>query len=101
MPVTKKIEVILGDSPKEPYLKSTDAILIKYEYQNRLLSLMLRGISSRENETIVISPQKPVSISLNNRLLTEGWSTDKADGWYMTEIRFRMTDSDDKLCVKF
>ena len=101
MPVAKKIEVILSDSPKEPYLKSTNAILLKYEYQNRLLSLMLRGIAPLENETIVISPQKPVSISLNNRMLTEGWSTDKADGWYVTKIRFRMTASDDKLCVKF
>ncbi|MCK9243791.1 MAG: hypothetical protein M0R34_02900 [Candidatus Marinimicrobia bacterium] len=101
MPPVKSVEIILGDSPKEPYLKTTDAILHQCQYRSRQLLLTLRGIPSLNNETAIISPQKPVQVTLNGQPLSEGWLTNKVVYGYLTRICFEMTGSDDKLIVQF
>jgi len=101
IPKIKRIEIVLGNQPNEPYLKSTNAILRRCHYQNRQLSLTVRGILASENETAVMSPQKPKAIVLNDQALSEGWATTKLQSGYLTKICFKMTASDDKLDLQF
>ena len=100
MPTVKEVEFVLG-APKEPYLKSTNAILRKCEYKDRQLSMILNGIVSQKNETVVISPQKPTGVSLNGRPLTDGWTTAKENANYRTTIRFKLASLNEELTVQF
>lgn len=100
MPAVKEVEFILGVS-KEPYLKSTNAILHRCEYEKKQLSISLGGYVSLKNETVVISPHKPTSVSLNDRTLSDGWITVKEETGYKTTIHFKHDTSNDKFVIKF
>ncbi|MDD5766505.1 MAG: hypothetical protein PHW79_09715 [Candidatus Marinimicrobia bacterium] len=100
MPAVKEVEFILG-APKEPYLKSTNAILRRCKFQDRQLFVTLSGIVSQNNETVIISPTKPAGIILNGQPLTEGWTTIREKTGYRTTICFNFTLPREILDIQF
>jgi len=100
MPAIKVAEFYIGQ-PGEPYLKSTNAILSKCEYKDRQLSMILKGIISQNNETIIISPTKPAGITLNGQPQTGGWMTAKENVCYRTTIRVSHVTQVMELVVRF
>ena len=82
-------------------MKSTNAILHRCEYEKKQLSISLGGYVSLKNETVVISPHKPTSVSLNDRTLSDGWITVKEETGYKTTIHFKHDTSNDKFVIKF
>ncbi|MFH1214115.1 MAG: hypothetical protein V1681_08490, partial [Candidatus Neomarinimicrobiota bacterium] len=78
-----------------------NAILNKCEYKDRQLSMILKGIVSQNNETVIISPTKPAGITLNGQPLTDGWTTAKVNVCYRTTIRVSNVTPVMELVVRF
>ncbi|MFH1619335.1 MAG: hypothetical protein ABIG11_05465, partial [bacterium] len=95
-------DMLLG-VPESPYVSDTDSALVSavFDKNKGRLVLKLRAFPSHPNATRIISPLKPVSLSLNGKPLKSGWSANHEDGIYMIDLSFTHNSSEDSVIVNF
>jgi hypothetical protein len=98
----KNVELILG-KVENPYLKDANSILrsFSYEEKSKIMTCELKAFVNHTNSLEIVSPVKPKTISLNNKIMNEGWTTKNKDNLYLLKISFKQHDKVDKVIVEF
>lgn len=83
------LELTLG-KPTSPYLLRTNSLLkdCRFESQNKKLILKFKAFAGHHNETMIVAPWQPSSITLNSDSLIQDWDCTAKDGSYVVTINF-------------
>ncbi len=97
----KNVELILGKAAS-PYLKTTNSILTKVDYdkKNNVLSIKLKAFKNHKNHSEIVSYEKPKTILLDNKIV-KNWSVEYLNETYITKINFIHRGASDNLTIKW
>ncbi len=98
----KDVKFILG-IPENPYIKRTNSVLISGNYNKpeKKLSFELKAFKGHNNETVIISPLKVKSISIDGTKIMQGWSSEQDGNIYKTTVKFIQKNNEAKAEVYF
>jgi len=101
-PAGDEIKIVLG-TPELPYVAHTGAILLssRFDKAERSLILNLKAFGGHYNETTIVSPWKPQSVSINGAKLNKGWRFSRNEGIYEVKIGFVHESAPDVVVVRF
>jgi len=101
-PAGDEIKIVLG-TPELPYVAHTGAILLssRFDKAERSLILNLKAFGGHYNETTIVSPWKPRSVSINGAELNKGWRFSRNEGIYEVKIGFVHESAPDVVVVRF
>ncbi|RKY50881.1 MAG: hypothetical protein DRP86_02885 [Candidatus Neomarinimicrobiota bacterium] len=97
----KNVTVKLGDRPQKPCLLRSEAQVKSCQFVEGALKMTLKAYEGHHNKTIVISPVKPVSLTLNGRPFSGEWAGSKSGVYYKISIHMVHSKEYDELVVNF
>jgi len=102
MPDINNVELTLGKTGA-PYLKSTNSILQNFSYNEKAKVMIcdLKAFKGHNNNTEIVSPVKPKSILMDNKMMGKGWRVKKENQLYIIEINFDHQGLIDNLTIQF
>jgi len=102
LPAGDDIEIVLG-VPELPYVAHTSAILLSSRFASteRSLVLSLKAFGGHHNETTIVSPWAPRSVSVNGAELEKGWGFLRNESTYEAKIGFVHESAPDTVVVRF
>ena len=98
----KNIDVKLG-IPLVPYVWSTNSILVNAAFsENRnLLNVNLKSFPGHKNNTVIISGNKPVDITIDGKDMSNNYTISESEGIFKVLIKWTAGNAFEKLQIKY
>jgi len=96
------LELTLGN-PNAPYLFRTNSILksCHYDSEHKKLTMRLKAFAGHRNETFVVAPWKPQSISLNHENVIHDWDFKNENGGLIIHFHFIQPSAENLIEIQF
>lgn len=98
-PAKKRVDIKMG-TPKQPYLKSMQAILKSLDFNNGKLKLILKAYPGNMNKTVIISPALPKAVRIDEEIY-DSWSSIQHKGYCEIELNFEHKKAISELILEF
>jgi hypothetical protein len=100
IPLASNISIELGE-PVIPYLASTNSILLSSAFSSKTLTMKLKAFEGHNNVSKILSPFKPVKISIAGRDRDETWNIRELGSIYEIEVNLIHNLSQEEIILDF
>jgi hypothetical protein len=100
IPLASNISIELGE-PVIPYLASTNSILLSSAFSSKTLTIKLKAFEGHNNVSKILSPFKPVKISIAGRDRDETWNIRELGSIYEIEVNLIHNLSQEEIILDF
>jgi hypothetical protein len=100
IPLVSNISIELGE-PVNPYLASTNSILLSSTLESNILTIKLKSFKGHNNVSKILSPIKPAKVNIAGRDTYETWNIRELGSIYEIEVNLIHNLSQEEIILDF